>query len=58
MLSLYEILKASKTGIAPDMWTALAGSGAFSDNGCLFLTADDEVFITSDEEQFEPRASA
>lgn len=25
MLSLYEILKASKTGIAPDMWTALAG---------------------------------
>ena len=30
--------------------------GAFSDNGCLFLTADDEVFITSDEEQFEPRA--
>ena len=27
MLSLYEILKASKTGIAPDMWTALA-SGA------------------------------
>ena len=26
MLSLYEILKASKTGIAPDMWTALAGA--------------------------------
>ena len=25
MLSLYEILKVSKTGIAPDMWTALAG---------------------------------
>lgn len=25
MLSLYEILRASKTGIAPDMWTALAG---------------------------------
>lgn len=25
MLSLYEILKASKTGIAPDLWTALAG---------------------------------
>lgn len=25
VLSLYEILKASKTGIAPDMWTALAG---------------------------------
>lgn len=25
MLSLYEILKASKTGLAPDMWTALAG---------------------------------
>lgn len=25
MLSLYEILKASKTGIASDMWTALAG---------------------------------
>ena len=25
MLSLYEILKASKTGIAPDVWTALAG---------------------------------
>ena len=24
MLSLYEILKASKTGIAPDMWTRLA----------------------------------
>ncbi len=26
MLSLYEILKASKTGIAPDMWTAFAGA--------------------------------
>ncbi len=26
MLSLYEILKARKTGIAPDMWTALAGA--------------------------------
>jgi hypothetical protein len=26
MLSLYEILKASKTGIAPDMWAALAGA--------------------------------
>ena len=25
MLNFYEILKASKTGIAPDMWTALAG---------------------------------
>lgn len=25
MLSLYEILKASKTGLAPDIWTALAG---------------------------------
>lgn len=25
MLSLYEILKASKTGISTDMWTALAG---------------------------------
>ncbi len=26
MLSLYEILKASKTGLAPDMWTAIAGA--------------------------------
>lgn len=34
MLSLYEILKASKTGISPDLWTALAGKNwSGSDSG-------------------------
>lgn len=50
MLSLYEILKASKTGIAPDMWTALAGmnwSGAGSGAETKELTGIPPLSIRS-----------
>lgn len=51
MLSLYEILKASKTGIAPDMWTALAGmnwSGADSGHEVKELTGIPPLSFTAD----------
>lgn len=51
MLSLYEILKASKTGIAPDMWTALAGAnfgGAGSGAEVKELTGIPPLSFTAD----------
>lgn len=51
MLSLYEILKASKTGIAPDMWTALAGmnwGGADSGHEVKELTGIPPLSFTAD----------
>ena len=33
MLSLYDLLKARKTGIAPDLWTALAAKNCSGDSG-------------------------
>lgn len=51
MLSLYEILKASKTGIAPDMWTALAGKnwgGADSGHEVKELTGIPPLSFTAD----------
>ena len=51
MLSLYEILKASKTGLAPDMWTALAGmnwSGADSGHEVKELTGIPPLSFTAD----------
>lgn len=51
MLSLYEILKASKTGIAPDMWTALAGKnwgGAGSGAEVKELTGIPPLSFTAD----------
>ena len=50
MLSLYEILKASKTGIAPDMWTSLAGmnwGGADSGHEVKELTGIPPLSIRS-----------
>lgn len=51
MLSLYEILKASKTGVAPDMWTALAGKnwgGADSGHEVKELTGIPPLSFTAD----------
>lgn len=51
MLSLYEILKASKTGIAPDMWTALAGKnwgGADSGHEIKELTGIPPLSFSAD----------
>ena len=51
MLSLYEILKASKTGIAPDMWTALAGmnwGGADSGHEVKEFTGIPPLSFTAD----------
>ena len=51
MLNLYEILKASKTGVAPDMWTALAGAnfgGAGSGAGTKELTGIPPLNFTAD----------
>lgn len=51
MLSLYEILKASKTNIAPDMWTALAGmnwGGADSGHEVKELTGIPPLSFTAD----------
>lgn len=51
MLSLYEILKASKTGIAPDMRTALAGmnwGGAGSGAEVKELTGIPPLSFTAD----------
>jgi hypothetical protein len=51
MLSLYEILKASITGIAPDMWTALAGmnwGGADSGHEVKELTGIPPLSFTAD----------
>lgn len=51
MLSLYEILKASKTGIATDMWTALAGKnwgGADSGHEVKELTGIPPLSFTAD----------
>jgi hypothetical protein len=51
MLSLYEILKASKTGIAPDMWTALSDmnwGGADSGHEVKELTGIPPLSFTAD----------
>ena len=51
MLSLYEILKASKTGLATDMWTALAGmnwGGADSGHEVKELTGIPPLRFTAD----------
>lgn len=51
MLSLYEILKASKTGVAPDMWTALAGKnwgGADSGHEVKELTGTPPLSFRAD----------